>query len=739
MPLPFTKYSLFLLSLSICLFANAQEKKYALIIGIDNYEPVNASPQYTRGWTNLEGCVNDALSIKDFCTASFGFSESNITTLFNQYAERDSIIAALEQLISKALKGDVVFIYYAGHGSQVKNSLSSEKDKKDESIVPANHWKKGIADIRDKELAVYFNRLLDKGVLLTIIFDSCHSGSIGRGKAGLLAGEVKTRYMEDGNEDAKDAAVPLRPEERGALIISAAQDFEFAKEQKDENNISHGAFTLALLKALRQLPAEAAAADIFNSLTAIMKYYGKTQEPVLAANTERKRSPLFGSDVKTNGKLYVASGKKETKGLELMGGFAFGLSEGSRLAAGADTLEIIEMKGANRSIARAVTGNIDLILPGTLFEPVNWVNSRQPALQLFIPDAISKEILQQTIKTYQQLKDDKKIKWVTDIAKLTPGCFIYFEKEKWYCRDKKIGLKELTGGLVSLKSFAGSSPYYIHFPPTNELAGELKKKFAGYNNTAITSDAAAAQYILTGTVNNEGKAVYAFTKNTTDSKSANSGLPARTDFATADDANNAAIQLSEAAFKIARIRDWLMLTAPAGENRFPFLLDFNYYRSGRPIVQQKVKTGDTLTISLKEDTTNGGWKTSFKKRYVYVFSIDSRGSMNLLFPSPESGNTENRLPIIVSEENRLRKITLADIEITPPAGPDYYFMLSSEQAISDLAVFTQEAVMSRGPDKKTNDDYNAIESLLYTGSKTRGQVITPVNWSIYKTELVSTE
>jgi hypothetical protein len=739
MPLSLTRYYILLLSLLTCLFTDAQEKKYALIIGIDTYKPANISPAYTRGWSDLDGCVNDATSLKDFCTASFGFSEINITTLFNQSATRDSIINALEQIVHKAAKGDVVFVYYAGHGSQVKNSLSSEKDKKDETIVPADHWKNGVVDIRDKELAVFFNRLIDKGVLLTVIFDSCHSGSIGRGKTTLITGEEKTRYMEEGNADAKDAVIPLRPEERGALIISAAQDFELAKEQRDENNNPHGAFTLALLKALRQLPLESAANDIFNSLTAIMKYYGKTQEPVLAGTAERKKGPLFGTGIKTNGKLYVAAGKKETKGLELMGGFAFGLSEGSRLAHGADTVEIIEMKGVNRSVAKVVAGNADEILPGTLFEPVNWVNSRQPALAVFIPDGVNKEDLQQYIKTYQHLKEGKKIKWITDITKETPGCIIYFEKEKWYCRDKKKGVKELTGGLTSLSSFAGSSPCYIHFPPTKELVTELKKNFATYNNVAITTDAAAAQYILTGAAGHDGKTLYAFTKNITNAKSANTGLPARTDFATADNAENAALQLSEAAFKIARIRSWLLLTAPVGENRFPFVLDFTYYRTGRTVTQQKIKTGDTLTISLKEDTANGGWKTGFKKRYVYVFSIDSRGSMNLLFPSPESGNTENRLPINVSEGGRPEKAALADIEITAPAGSDYYFMLSAEQAITDLSVFNQDAVMSRGPDKKNNDGYNTMESLLYTGSKTRGQVITPVNWSLYKTELVSEE
>jgi integrase len=43
--------------------------------------------------------------------------------------------------------GDVRFFYHAGHGSQVPNSLSSEADELDKSLVPSDG-----NDIRDKEL-----------------------------------------------------------------------------------------------------------------------------------------------------------------------------------------------------------------------------------------------------------------------------------------------------------------------------------------------------------------------------------------------------------------------------------------------------------------------------------------------------------------------------------------------------------------------------------------------------------
>ena len=149
--------------------------------------------------------------------------------------------------------------------------------------------------------------------------------------------------------------------------------------------------------------------------------------------------------------------------------------------------------------------------------------------------------------------------------------------------------------------------------------------------------------------------------------------------------------------------------------------------------------GDTLSVFFQEDKSTGGWKSNFKKRYIYVFSIDSKGNTNLLFPSIESGNTENRFPVTNSDGIADSRTHLADFIITPPMGADNYFMLTSEQAISNLSVFNQEGVLTRGPDTATKGEHNPLEDLLFTGSKTRNLVITPVTWSIYKKVLRTTE
>lgn len=736
------KKQYFLLFLCALFFLSVSgQTSRALIIGIDVYKPegsVTTNPGRAM-WTNLDGCVNDATSVRDLVQAKYAFTAAQTTTLFNEEASRENIIAQLNKLINESKKGDVVFIYYAGHGSQMFNSLSKEADKKDETMVPSDSYK-GAADIRDKELAVYFNKLLDKGVLLTVIFDSCHSGSVGR---GYLNEPPKVRFIEESRQDAKDPSEPVRPESRGALIFSAAQDFEFAKEQRDENNIPHGAFTIALLKALQQLSPDAPVSNIYSSVTAIMKYYGKTQEPVLAANDQRKAGTLFGLPKGAiKNQFVIASSKVEAKGVELQGGHAFGLSEGVKLAAlhTKDTLEIIQMRGANKSLAKVLTGEPKSINPGTLFEVVNWASSKAPALKVYIPkNGVADQQLQDFVKSF---RSNKKLKLVSDITRIAPDAIYTYEQGMWHVSDKKTSRKtlgDLPHNAAVQASLSNVSSAFVNFPPSTRLVGEFEKAFADFSNISIVNTPEESQYSLVGTLDDNSRLSYALIKSQITVQDSTESLPARTDFeaynGTAESAQAVATQLSEYAFRIAKIRDWLMLTAPGGgKNRFPFKIGFQYYTSGEPLATDKVKVNDTLSLYFQLDKGNGEWNR--KKRYVYVFSIDSKGAMNLLFPSAESGNVENRLPVMDAEGNPEEKTHIADILITPPAGADNYFMLTSEEAISNLSAFQQDGVLSRGPNSVAS---NPLESLLFTGTKSRNMVITPVNWSIYKAILRTSE
>jgi hypothetical protein len=178
----------------------------------------------------------------------------------------------------------------------------------------------------------------------------------------------------------------------------------------------------------------------------------------------------------------------------------------------------------------------------------------------------------------------------------------------------------------------------------------------------------------------------------------------------------------------------MTLTGPKGENNFPFVLEFVKYTSKEPITNPVVKINDTLTINFAPDKENIlDWDR--KKRYIYVFSIDSKGAMSLMYPDPEGGSTENMLPAM-DDKGNAAKSYIADILITPPAGSDHYFMLSTDEPIVNLTVFEQGGVLTRSAKGKSS----GIEDLIgNTGTKTRGRIITRANWNIQKVILQTKE
>lgn len=729
---------LFLTALTLCfIFSAAAFTSRSLIIGIDIYKP--AGQQSTNSarliWRNLNGCVNDAMAIKELAIAKYGFQPLNITSLSNQEASRERILAELKKLVEVSQNGDVVFIFYAGHGSQVVNSLSLEKDKKDETIVPADSFK-GAPDIRDKELSVYFNQLIDKGVLLTVILDSCHSGSVGRG----LYETTAVRFLEGNPLDVKDAFTPQPPEERGALIISAAQDFEFAKEIKDENNIEHGAFTLALIKAMQQNSVDASAEELFGSAQAIMKFFGKTQEPVLAANEQRKESTLFGLPKGVMSKqLAIPVTSIQDGKVEIMGGFASGLSVGVQLkSSGNDTLEIAEMKGPNKSVAVFRSSKSNQILPGTLLQVISWATSAGPALRVYLPaKGLEPKALLAAVQASQKLYSSKQVQRIDNISEVMPDrLFSYNEATGWY--EKNEQGKKIIGATFSpsASKMAAGTSVYVNFPPSTELVASLKEELQAYNNIEIVNAPEESVYALAGRLNAKNELEYAFVRTQAGALDTSESLPLRTNFeqGASGSTKTTAAKLVENLFRIAKIRAWLLLQPPTGDNIFPFALQVQHYRSGQVVENNQVQLGDTLSFYLVKKE---GERWNRRKRYTYVFSIDGQGAMKLLFPRAAGGSVENRLPQTNDTNTPEERTHLADILVRPPLGLDNYFLLTSDEPIGNLSAFQQSGVVSRGP--APSETQNPLEALLFTGAKSRNKVTTPLNWSIEKLILKSTE
>src|SRR5947209_6140786 len=109
--------------------ATIQVHRHALLIGISDYTASHLTAPRSKAapgrdiWPDLPGAVHDVAGIRDMITAQCGFDPREIVTLTDQTATRDTILRSIRShLIDGVQKDDVVFFYFAGHGSQVRNS-----------------------------------------------------------------------------------------------------------------------------------------------------------------------------------------------------------------------------------------------------------------------------------------------------------------------------------------------------------------------------------------------------------------------------------------------------------------------------------------------------------------------------------------------------------------------------------------------------------------------------------------
>jgi len=730
--------------LAITLLCNAQEKR-ALIIAIDKYLPPDSyKPVPGKGrskFRNLNGCINDGRSMQSIVTTKFQFTAAMVDTLFNDAANRAAILKAMNDLLDKSNANDIAFIFYAGHGSRVPNTLSAEADKIDESIVPSDTWKPGVEDIRDKELAKIFNRFIDKGVKLTVIMDCCHSGSLSRGPnpPGLF------RFIDDANYDAKDASKPVPPETRKEgtfLILSAAQDNEFAQEQIDENKMQHGAFSIALMKAMEQQSVNASVINLFTSARAILKSNGKRQEPVLGGSIERQQQTLFGiakGTLPDKSKIAIAGFDRDK--VILQGGFAVGLYKENELAKlnGKDTtvlLRIDSVLSVNRSLATVIKGSGKDLKPGELVEVTNWVSSAAPLLKLYIPSGnMLYGDVAKLAAVSKELKQSSSIKWINELEKQDPYTSLFYDGDKYKMNvDGKEAVVPKTLTKASILSVAKpDSTFYFELPASSNLTTAIKEKLKLSKSITIVNNAEEANYILYGTINDDGQPAYGFRRAQTAARDSLESMPVQTkSFALADGGNatgNAvADSLYEYAMRLSKIRGWMQLTSPEEEtSSFPFHLELKNTTTNAAITNGAYKMGDKVAFHL---VTDSGYTVSNKiKRYVYVFMIDKQGNMLLGYPDVESGNVTNQFPKIDNDHKMVKDVLLFEGEVSEPVGTDNYFLLASDEPIANYAaILNQDGVRAAGKDK------NPLSNLLNLGNNggTRNFNKSISNWTLQK-------
>lgn len=405
--------------------------KRALLIGINLYQPAGTQAQHPQGcvggrcelpeFKNLDGSLNDVAAMRDLLASpKFGFDPKNITVLTNPelpatqvpYAtlpasqtDHDGLLAAMQKyLVDLPHPGDTVVFYYAGHGSLRVNSrgdklammVDGKPSHADSTLVPSDAWT-GAYDIRDREMTAIFNQALDRGIHLTVLLDSCHSGSFTRGVE--LGRQYTERSLEFDPRDIDEApAGGTYPSERKtnpALVLSAAQQDQTAKERAFGDTpataVAHGAFTVALIKALETLPANAPASAVYRQVRASLEGEGVgDQTPQLDASQDRAAQPLFGGAKTDSGKTRAAViGVDEEEGTVLLdAGKLSGIDVGSEfLSQPADARDAVKLRvesldGLTHAVAKIVTLKAHVYV-GQLFEISKWVPSEIDTLHVW--------------------------------------------------------------------------------------------------------------------------------------------------------------------------------------------------------------------------------------------------------------------------------------------------------------------------------------------------------------------
>jgi hypothetical protein len=149
----------------LCFSSVAKAKGYAVLVGIGKYR--------LRGISNLSGPPHDVQKMKRLLQNTYKFSQ--VKVLLNEQATKAKIVEALKWLARTAKKNDYAVFYFSGHGSRVNDAGNDEPDGLDETLVPYDVGPNRESHIIDDEIAAWMRTVRSRR--LTIIFDSCHSGT----------------------------------------------------------------------------------------------------------------------------------------------------------------------------------------------------------------------------------------------------------------------------------------------------------------------------------------------------------------------------------------------------------------------------------------------------------------------------------------------------------------------------------------------------------------------------------
>jgi hypothetical protein len=342
---------------------------FGLIIGCDYYLP-NSTPE--GSYPSLHGCVRDATRVEQFLRAQAGLTDDRLIRLTSTPGAAGSpseppdrrptyanIVKGFRDLTGRAKPGDHVYIHYSGHGGRCPTIVPKLKgrDGLDEGLVPIDIGDKSAQYVRDVEVAKLLKEMSDKKLLVTVVFDCCHSGGATRavvraedqvGVRGVefvdrtprpskslvgTAEELSAAVAPAGGATRAVAATRGMAETAGAdsaVVLAACRPSELAREFPFDGGDPQGALTYWLLASVGQAGDKVTFRTAYDQIQARIHGQFPAQTPMLFGDPDRPI--LGGAAVPTDPAVPVQSVAGDGKSVTLRSGLAGLVQAGAEFA-----------------------------------------------------------------------------------------------------------------------------------------------------------------------------------------------------------------------------------------------------------------------------------------------------------------------------------------------------------------------------------------------------------------------
>jgi hypothetical protein len=331
---------------------------WALLIGVSDYMYFD-----DEIGGDLPGAAPDAMRMRDVLLARWGFQDDHIRLVLDREATRERIVRELTDWLPSVVKpGDLVFVFFAGHGSQTWSDDPDEPTGLDQTICPTDVRKGDPSmDIRDKELGGYLRALPTDNVV--VVLDNCHAGTGTRALTPHMRPRFLARDVE--TDVARDLAytpppIPA-PRHDNILEIAAAQSHEVAVDAEwpapgGGESLFGGAFTTHLVRNLWRVPRRTSYQAIFAQTVEDMKRDRFAQQPMIQRGgrevTAADGQVAFATGAETGGDGAFVPVLGASGGVvRLGGGAAAGMTVGSIYRAGTVNLRVTAVDAAHAEAA----------------------------------------------------------------------------------------------------------------------------------------------------------------------------------------------------------------------------------------------------------------------------------------------------------------------------------------------------------------------------------------------------